>query len=162
MQGGERVEPTLVDRVQDRWGGTVFKSDDRACTSCQADEWMGNPPPRLPDERERVISSGTAYQMVSMLEGVVQRGTGVRVKTVGKPLAGKTGTTNEAKDAWFGGFSGNYVAGVWMGYDDNTPLKGVTGGGLPAEIWREAMAPLLAQTGSVDLRRCSRPGNRIP
>ncbi len=144
VNGGKRIHPVLIDRVQDRWGGTVFKSDDRACTSCQADEWMGTPPPRLPDERERVISSGTAYQMVSMLEGVVQRGTGVRVKTVGKPLAGKTGTTNESRDAWFVGFSPDLAVGVYVGYDNPRSLgRRETGSSAAAPIFRDFMKAAL-------------------
>lgn len=88
---------------------------------------------------ERVIQENAAGQLIYMMEQVVSQGTGQRAQFGGRQLAGKTGTTSAAKDAWFIGFSADYVAGVWMGYDDNTPLKGVTGGGLPAEIWREAM-----------------------
>jgi len=89
---------------------------------------------------ERVIQENAAGQLIYMMEKVVSEGTGGRAKFGGRQLAGKTGTTSAAKDAWFIGFSADYVAGVWMGYDDNTPLKGVTGGGLPAEIWREVMS----------------------
>ncbi|MEO0859363.1 MAG: transglycosylase domain-containing protein [Pseudomonadota bacterium] len=90
---------------------------------------------------ERVISDQAARQLVYMMSRVVEGGTGERAKLPdGRPAAGKTGTTQAARDAWFIGFTGDYVAGVWMGYDDNTPLTGVTGGGLPAEIWRETMA----------------------
>ncbi|MEQ6202094.1 PBP1A family penicillin-binding protein [Sulfitobacter sp. HNIBRBA2951] len=88
---------------------------------------------------ERVIQDNAAGQLIYMMEKVVSEGTGQRAQFGGRQLAGKTGTTSAAKDAWFIGFSADYVAGVWMGYDDNTPLKGVTGGGLPAEIFREAM-----------------------
>jgi 1A family penicillin-binding protein len=88
---------------------------------------------------ERVIQEAAAGQLIYMMEKVVSEGTGMRAKFGNRQLAGKTGTTSAAKDAWFIGFSADYVAGVWMGYDDNTPLKGVTGGGLPAEIWREVM-----------------------
>ena len=89
---------------------------------------------------ERVIQEGAAQQLVYMMEKVISEGTGQRAQFGGRELAGKTGTTSAAKDAWFIGFSADYVAGVWMGYDDNTPLKGVTGGGLPTDIWREAMS----------------------
>ncbi len=89
---------------------------------------------------ERVIQEAAAGQLIYMMEKVVSEGTGTRAQFGGRQLAGKTGTTSAAKDAWFIGFSADYVAGVWMGYDDNTPLKGVTGGGLPAEIWREVMS----------------------
>ncbi|MEH6520338.1 transglycosylase domain-containing protein [Sulfitobacter sp.] len=88
---------------------------------------------------ERVIQEDAAGQLIYMMEKVVSEGTGKRAQFGGRQIAGKTGTTSAAKDAWFIGFSADYVAGVWMGYDDNTPLKGVTGGGLPAEIFREAM-----------------------
>ncbi len=88
---------------------------------------------------ERVIQEKSARQLIYMMEKVVSEGTGRRAAFGGRELAGKTGTTQAARDAWFVGFSADYVAGVWMGYDDNTPLTGVTGGGLPAEIWRETM-----------------------
>ncbi|WP_299143660.1 transglycosylase domain-containing protein [uncultured Tateyamaria sp.] len=88
---------------------------------------------------ERVIQDGAAAQLIWMMEKVVSQGTGQRAQFGGREIAGKTGTTQAARDAWFIGFTADYVAGVWMGYDDNTPLTGVTGGGLPAEIWRETM-----------------------
>ena len=88
---------------------------------------------------ERVISEPAAQQLVYMMSQVVDAGTGTRARLNGRPAAGKTGTTQAARDAWFIGFTADYVAGVWMGYDDNPPLTGVTGGGLPAEIWRETM-----------------------
>ena len=88
---------------------------------------------------ERVIQESSARQLIWMMEKVVRQGTGKRAQFGGREIAGKTGTTQGAKDAWFIGFTGDYVAGVWMGYDDNTKLKGVTGGGLPADIWRETM-----------------------
>ena len=88
---------------------------------------------------ERVITEQAARQLTYMMSEVINRGTGTRARLDGRPAAGKTGTTQAARDAWFIGFTADYVAGVWMGYDDNTPLSGVTGGGLPAEIWRETM-----------------------
>ncbi|MGX9356334.1 transglycosylase domain-containing protein [Roseobacteraceae bacterium S113] len=88
---------------------------------------------------ERVINERAARQLTYMMEKVVATGTGARARLPGRDAAGKTGTTQAARDAWFIGFTADYVAGVWMGYDDNTPLTGVTGGGLPAEIWRETM-----------------------
>ena len=87
----------------------------------------------------RVLDERAAGELVWMLTQVIERGTGTRASLGGRPAAGKTGTTQAARDAWFIGFTADYVAGVWMGYDDNTPLAGVTGGGLPAEIWRETM-----------------------
>ncbi len=87
----------------------------------------------------RVLDDRAAGQLIWMMNQVVERGTGTRARLEGRPAAGKTGTTQAARDAWFIGFTGDYVTGVWMGYDDNTPLSGVTGGGLPAEIWHETM-----------------------
>ncbi|MCK0139819.1 transglycosylase domain-containing protein [Aliiroseovarius sp. F47248L] len=94
---------------------------------------------------ERVISQQAAQQLVYMMSRVVEAGTGTRAKIDGLEIAGKTGTTNSARDAWFIGFTAEYVMGVWMGYDDNTPLKGVTGGGLPAEMWHEAMVRIQSE-----------------
>jgi membrane peptidoglycan carboxypeptidase len=88
---------------------------------------------------ERVIRKAAARELVWMMTRVIENGTGQRARLPGREVAGKTGTTQAARDAWFLGFTADYVAGVWMGYDDNTPLTGVTGGGLPAEIWRETM-----------------------
>ncbi len=88
---------------------------------------------------ERVISENAARQLIYMMNQVIEAGTGGRARLPDRQAAGKTGTTQAARDAWFLGFTADYVAGVWMGYDDNTPLTGVTGGGLPAEIWREVM-----------------------
>ena len=95
---------------------------------------------------ERVISDTAARELVWMMHQVVEQGTGQRARLPGRQAAGKTGTTQAARDAWFIGFTADYVAGVWMGYDDNTPLTGVTGGGLPAEIWHETMARVHADT----------------
>ncbi len=93
---------------------------------------------------ERVITRGAAQQLIYMMHQVVQSGSGARARLDGYEAAGKTGTTSAARDAWFIGFTADYVAGVWMGYDDNTPLTGVTGGGLPAEIWHETMTRVQA------------------
>jgi membrane peptidoglycan carboxypeptidase len=104
---------------------------------------LGDDAPLMTDEGgigERVIQENAARQLVWMLEKVITEGSGRRAALPDRPSAGKTGTTQAARDAWFIGFTADYVAGVWMGYDDNTPLTGVTGGGLPAEIWRETMA----------------------
>ncbi len=115
--GGRKVQPTLIDRIQDRYGRTIYKHDQRECRGCDAPKWANQNEPTLVDKRERVIDPMTAYQITSMMEGVVQRGTATVVKEVGKPIAGKTGTTNDEKDAWFIGFSPDLVVGVYLGYD---------------------------------------------
>ena len=94
--GGRRIRPTLIDRIQDRNGRVVFRHDRRGCGKCRAKRWTGQAPPQLPNPRDRVAGAASAYQIVSMLKGVVLRGTGRRVRAVGKPLAGKTGTTNRS------------------------------------------------------------------
>ena len=116
--GGRRVKSTLIDRIQDRYGHTIFKHDARECRGCDAAEgWKNQPEPQLVDRREQVLDAMTAYQITSMMEGVVQAGTATVLKEVGKPIAGKTGTTNDAKDAWFIGFSPDLVVGLYLGYD---------------------------------------------
>ena len=118
VNGGKRIRPTLIDRIQNRSGGTIFKHDDRECVGCSADGWANQDEPKLIDKREQVLDPLTAYQMTSILEGVVLRGTAARQKAVvGKPVAGKTGTTNDAKDLWFVGFSPDLACGVYIGYD---------------------------------------------
>ena len=115
------------------------------------------------DERgEQVISESSAQQLIYMMNRAVEEGTGGRAIIDGRQAAGKTGTTQAAKDAWFIGFTADYVAGVWMGYDDNTPLTGVTGGGLPAEIWRETMVRIHSEKAARDLpMNVSEPTNAV-
>ncbi|MEP3345908.1 MAG: penicillin-binding protein 1A [Litoreibacter sp.] len=127
--GGERVEPTLVDRVQDRWGRTVYRHDTRTCEDCQLASLDPNFAPAINSSRERVMDAITAYQLTSMMQGVVQRGTARRTVNLSVPTAGKTGTTNDAKDVWFVGFTSNIVAGCFIGYDRPTALGRGAGGG---------------------------------
>ena len=115
--GGKRIKPTLIDRIQDRWGKTVYRHDERQCIGCDSAKWENQLEPKLIDKREQVLDPLTAYQITSIMEGVIQRGTGVSIKAVGKHLAGKTGTTNDAKDLWFIGFSPDLAVGVFIGYD---------------------------------------------
>src|ERR1700737_3027635 len=144
--GGRRVKPTLIDRIQDRYGHTIFKHDARECRGCDAPGgWKNQPEPQLVDRREQVLDSMTAYQITSMMEGVVQAGTATVVKEVGTPIAGKTGTTNDEKDAWFIGFSPDIMVGIYMGYDKPRNLgKGATGGHLAAPIARDFLKLALA------------------
>ena len=150
--GGKKVEPTLIDRIQDRYGRTIYKHDPRTCNNCNG-TWQGQDEPELVDERSRVLDAFTAYQMTSMLEGVVQRGTATRVRDVGKPLAGKTGTTNDEKDAWFVGYSPDLVVGVFIGFDQPKPMgRGSTGGQLAAPVFKDFMVDALADTPAVPFR----------
>ena len=116
--GGRRIRPTLIDRIQNRTGSTIYRHDDRECIGCSAEGWSDQEEPKLVDKRDQVLDPLTAYQMTSILEGVVLRGTAARQKAViGKPVGGKTGTTNDAKDLWFVGFSPEIACGLYIGYD---------------------------------------------
>ena len=139
--GGKRVEPTLIDRIQDRYGRTIFKHDKRDCAACSVPDWTPDlPEPELLDVSEQVMNPYTAYQITSMMEGVVQRGTGKKVLAVGKPVAGKTGTSNEERDAWFIGFTPDMVVGCYVGFDNPKPMgHGRTGGELVAPIVADFM-----------------------
>jgi penicillin-binding protein 1A len=154
--GGRRVKPTLIDRIQDRYGHTVYKHDERECIGCDAKKWENQPEPSLIDRREQVLDPMTAYQITSMMEGVVLRGTAAGAgfqKEVGKPVAGKTGTTSDYKDAWFIGFTPDLVVGVYMGYDKPRSLgRGGTGGALAAPIVRNFMKVALADKPAVPFR----------
>jgi penicillin-binding protein 1A len=154
--GGRRVKPTLIDRIQDRYGHTIFKHDARECRGCDAPGgWKNQNEPQLVDRREQVLDAMTAYQITSLLEGVVQAGTATVVKEVGKPIAGKTGTTNEAKDAWFVGFSPDIAVAIYMGYDKPRPLgrgNAATGGHLAAPIARDFLKLALADKPAVPFK----------
>lgn len=154
VNGGKRVQPMLIDRIQQRTGETIYRRDQRECLSCDAVEWTEQSEPQLVDPREQVIDPRTAYQMVSMLEGAVQRGTGGAVRrAVEKPVAGKTGTTNEYKDAWFVGFSPDLAAGVYVGFDMPQTLgQGEAGGVVAAPIFGEFMAQALKDSAAIPFR----------
>jgi penicillin-binding protein 1A len=154
--GGRRVKPTLIDRIQDRYGHTVYRHDERECIGCDVTKWANQPEPSLIDRREQVLDPMTAYQITSIMEGVVQRGTAGGVgfgKEVGKPVAGKTGTTNDFKDAWFIGFTPDIVVGVYIGFDKPRTLgRGMTGGVLAAPIVKDFMKVALADKPAVPFR----------
>jgi penicillin-binding protein 1A len=143
--GGRRIKPTLIDRIQDRYGHTVYRHDQRECIGCDAKKWDNQPEPSLIDRREQVLDPMTAYQITSIMEGVVQRGTATVVNTLGRPVAGKTGTTNDYKDAWFIGFTPDIVCGVYIGFDKPRPLgRGETGGHVSAPVVRDFLKEALA------------------
>ncbi|MFZ5608660.1 MAG: penicillin-binding protein 1A [Pseudomonadota bacterium] len=151
--GGRKIEPTLIDRIQDRYGRTIFKHDNRPCPDCVAETWTGQAPPVLPDNRPRILDARTAYQITHMLEGVVQRGTGRRIGELGRTLAGKTGTTNEEKDAWFIGFSPDLAVGVFTGFDEPRSLgPREEGASAAAPIFKAFMAAALKGEPDVPFR----------
>jgi penicillin-binding protein 1A len=151
--GGKRIEPTIIDRIQDRYGRTIYRHDKRECGDCSAQGWDNQPEPVLGDDRPQIIDPHTAYQIVSMLEGVVERGTATLVSKVGKPLAGKTGTTNDERDAWFVGFSPDLAVGVYIGFDQPQPMGDkATGGDLAAPVFRDFMQLALADQPAVPFR----------
>ncbi len=145
VNGGKKITPSFIDRIQDRRGQTIFRHDDRACTNCgDLIRWEGQPTPEVPDTREQIADPRTAYQMVSILEGVVERGTGTKLKELKRPIAGKTGTTNESKDTWFIGFSPDLVAGVFVGFDDPRSLgKRETGASVALPVFQDFMTGAL-------------------
>ena len=153
VNGGKRITPSLIDRIQDRRGQTIFRHDDRPCAGCRVARWVGQAEPTVPDQRERVVDAATAYQVVSMLEGVVQRGTGVRIKAVSKPLAGKTGTTNESRDAWFMGFAPDLAVGVFAGFDQPATLgRRETGSSVAVPVFRDFMQEALQNRTAIPFR----------
>ena len=153
VNGGKKITPTLLDRVQDRHGRTLFRHDQRPCEGCQAEEWNGQEPPELPETGEQVLDPIIAYQITHMLEGVVERGTGRRALRVGKPLAGKTGTTDDYRDAVFMGFSPDIVVGIRVGFDDNRSLgEGEAGGSVAAPIFTDFMEKALEGTPAIPFR----------
>jgi penicillin-binding protein 1A len=136
--GGRRITPTLIDRIQDRYGKTVYRHDERICDGCATTEWANQGEPLIIDNREQVLDPMTAYQITSMMEGVVQRGTGTGAKRLGRPVAGKTGTSSDYKDAWFVGFTPELAVGVYVGYDRPRNMgRQATGGELAVPIFTD-------------------------
>jgi penicillin-binding protein 1A len=158
VNGGKKIEPSLIDRIQDRNGKTIWRHDTRNCEGCNDPSWHGQEEPLLADTRPQIIDPRTAYQIVSMLEGVVLRGTGRTVQAVGKPVAGKTGTSSDSKDTWFVGFSPDLAAGVYIGFDNprtlgkyinGTDEQGAT---VAAPIFRDFMKDALADQPAIPFR----------
>ncbi|MEO1250608.1 MAG: penicillin-binding transpeptidase domain-containing protein, partial [Pseudomonadota bacterium] len=155
VNGGKAIEPSLIDRIQDRQGRSVFKHDRRNCFGCQLSTWSNQQAPELPDERADVVDPVNAYQIVSMMQGVVQRGTARRLSRLGIPLAGKTGTTNDTFDAWFVGFSPDLAVGVYVGFDNPRTLG-------EDETGSSAAAPIFGQFMEEALSNQAVPPFRIP
>ncbi|ATG43830.1 penicillin-binding protein 1A [Phaeobacter piscinae] len=146
--GGERVQPTLVDRIQDRRGETIYRHDDRDCVDCASPALAAGQAPRIVDNREQVMDPITAYQLTSMMRGVVDRGTASSVINLPVPTAGKTGTTNDSRDVWFVGFTSNIVAGCYMGFDQPRPMgRGAYGGTMCGPVFQQFMQKATAKYG---------------
>lgn len=160
VNGGKKITPTLIDRIQDRRGKVIYRRDERECAQCQNVVFRNQLPPDLPDTREQLTDPASAFQMVHILEGVVQRGTGRTIRELGYPLAGKTGTTNDSRDAWFVGFSPDLAVGVYVGFDDNRSLGDKEqGASAAAPIWKEFMRGALEGTKAIPFR--TPPGIRM-
>ncbi len=144
VNGGKKIKTSFIDRIQDRTGKTIFKTDDRECAECKQMFWTNQDVPVIEDNREQIADPMSAYQMVSILQGVVQRGTGVRMKYMGKTIAGKTGTTNNNNDAWFVGFTPDLALGVYVGFDSPKTLGKVeTGSRAAIPIFKEFLEKAL-------------------
>lgn len=154
VNGGKKIEPTLLDRIQDRNGKTIYVHDKSVCDDCgPLMPWTAQAVPDIPDNREQIADPRYMYQIVSMLEGVVQRGTGVMMRDIGRPVAGKTGTTNDAKDAWFIGFTPNIIVGTYVGFDEPHSMgEKETGSRVAVPIVKEFMQNALKAVPPVPFR----------
>ncbi|OJV47554.1 MAG: penicillin-binding protein [Alphaproteobacteria bacterium 43-37] len=146
INGGKKVSMTMIDRIQNRHGQTLFRQDQRGCHSCQNQNWENTDMPVLSDEREQIVNPVNAYQTLSILEGVVKRGTGRKLAKFNRPLAGKTGSTNDYRDAWFIGLTPDLVVAVYVGFDNHKPLgNGEVGGRAAIVAFEDFFEKALAQ-----------------
>lgn len=154
VNGGKRITPTFIDRVQDRNGHTIHRPDSRPCDGCRGVPWQpGAAVPAVPDTRDQIADARTVYQIVSMLEGVVQRGTATKIAALGRPLAGKTGTTNDSNDTWFVGFAPDLAVGLYFGFDQPRSLGNKeTGGSAAVPVFKDFMADALADKPATPFR----------
>ena len=155
VNGGKKINSTLIDRIQDRRGNTIFQFDKRDCINCiPKNGWQDRPPPEIVDNRISITDPSSAYQMTSMLKGVIDRGTGIKLKKLNLNLAGKTGTTNDNTNAWFIGFSPDIVVGVYIGYDEPKPLgKRETGSSAAVPIFEEFFKNFSKNKPDIPFRR---------
>ena len=153
VNGGKKITPSIIDRIQDRTGKTIYRHDDRACEACVGENATPENKPVIPDNRAQIQDSASAYQMVNILAGVVERGTGRVAKSLHKTLGAKSGTSNSSVDAWFIGFSPDLVVGVWVGYDNPQTLgPNETGGTVSGPIFRDFMKDALADKTNIPFR----------
>jgi len=152
INGGKAVEPRILDRIQDGSGKTVFNGFEVDCADCLQTDYRGGPPPALPDMRKQVIDPVTAYQVTYIMQGVVQNGTGAKLRALGRPLGGKTGTTNDSFDNWFMGFSPDLVVGVYVGMDTPQQMGRETGSSSAVPIVKDFMETVLKSQSKVPFR----------
>lgn len=153
VNGGKKTTPYFIERIQDRNGKTIFKNDTRQCEGCSQDSWNNQPVPQLAEVSEQVVDPLSAYQMVSILEGVATRGTAARLRNLNKHLAGKTGTTNKNQDAWFVGFSPDLVVATYVGFDEPRSLgRYETGAASALPIFNSFMREALASQADIPFR----------
>ena len=151
--GGKRFKPSLIDRIQDRYGNIIYRHDQRKCLSCNKIDLSDPSEPRIEKEIEQVLDPMTAYQITSMMEGVVKNGTGRALRTLGRPVAGKTGSTNDEKDAWFIGFTPDLVVGTYIGFDHPRSMGlGQSGGRLAAPVVRDVLREALKGNPPIPFR----------
>ena len=156
VNSGKKINPSFIDTIQDKKGKIIFKHDDRICTNCSTQNFVNQDLPEIIDNSKQVIDPIIAYQMVSMLEGVILRGTGRKIKSLERPLGGKTGTTNDSKDAWFIGFSPSLVVGIYTGFDTPKSLgNGETGSSVAVPIFKKYMENVLKNRPKTPFRVAS-------
>lgn len=153
VNGGKKVTPYLIERIQDRYGRTILKQDERACPDCNFSKWEQQQTPKLDDTREQLFDSLSAYQMTSILEGVATRGSGAKLRRLKKHLGGKTGTTNDSKEGWFIGFSPDLVVGTYVGFDEPRSLgRWETGASAALPIFQRFMEEALKDQPDIPFR----------
>mgnify|MGYP000297726141 CR=1 FL=1 len=153
VNGGKKVTPIFIDRIQDRRGKTIFNADKRKCIGCEEISYLKDEIPLIQDDRKQIISSETAYQITSMLEGVVKRGTGRKLRDLNLSLAGKTGTTNKNMDAWFLGFTSKLVIGVYVGFDEPKTLgRYETGAKAALPIFKEFVKKVIRKKDALPFK----------
>ncbi len=154
INGGKKIAPSMIEKIQDRDGVTIYRRDQRKCGECiVAEGSSGNAMPLLDESKEQIIDPATAYQITSMMQGVVDRGTAGRARSIGKIIGGKTGTTNNSYDSWFVGFSPDLIAGVYVGFDNPKTLgRDETGASIALPIFINFMKQALKDTPSTPFR----------
>ena len=153
VNGGKKVSPIFIDRIQDRRGKTILNADKRKCVGCQKISYLKDEIPTIQDNREQIISPETAYQIISMMEGVIKRGTGRKLRSLNLNLAGKTGTTNKNMDAWFFGFTSKLVIGVYVGFDEPESLgKYETGAKAALPIFKNFVEKVVKKNDALPFR----------